>query len=230
MIMNTMLKTVLMTGSLVLAVALPGRAALIAAWDFPTLTAAPGTPATFTATVGSGSLDASAFISSAVNPQRTMFGGTVLNAFAGGDAGTIAALALANNSANGKSIIFSLDMSLYQDLVLSFALRGTSTGFNSHQWAYSSDGTSYTPFGANTADNTANFVLKSVDFSSINILDGDASVFIKLTVTGATTAAGNNRFDNIQFNAAPVPEASTWVAGLGLTLGMLGTFIRKHRK
>jgi len=29
---------------------------------------------------------------------------------------------------------------------------------------------------------------------------------------------------------AAVPEASTWVTGLGLSLGMLGTFVRKHRK
>jgi hypothetical protein len=234
-IMNTMLKTVLVTGGLILALTLPARATLIAAWDFPALQAAPGTPATFTATVGTGSLDVSAFASTVTNPERTMFGGTTLNAFTGGDAGTTAALALANNSANGKSIIFSLDMSLYQNLVLSFVTRGTATGFNNQQWAYSNDGTSYTAFGANTADNTATFVTKSIDFSSITALNGDSSIFIQLTVNGASSASGNNRFDNIQFNAdlagvTAVPEASTWYAGIGLSLGMLISFVRKIRK
>lgn len=40
--------------------------------------------------------------------------------------------------------------------------------------------------------------------------------------------------DDLTFSAAKasvvVPEASTWVAGLGLSLGMLGTFVRKYRK
>ena len=36
--------------------------------------------------------------------------------------------------------------------------------------------------------------------------------------------------DDLTFSATAVPEASTWIAGLGLTLGMLGSFVRKYRK
>ncbi len=233
----TMTKSVLTVAVSVFAGVWSADAALVAAWDFPTLTAAPSTPSTFSATVGSGTLDVSAFASTASNPQRTMFGGTTVNAFAGGDAGSTAALALANNSANGKSAVFTLDMSLYQNLVLSFATQGTSTGFNTHQWAYSTDGATYTTLsGNNTAVTVSGFVTKSVDFSSITALNGDSSVYIMLTVSGATGTSGNNRFDNIQFNAdlatAAVPEPSTWFAGalLALPFGVHGVRYLRNRK
>jgi hypothetical protein len=39
-------------------------------------------------------------------------------------------------------------------------------------------------------------------------------VIVRLTLDGATAAAGNNRFDNVQFNAIPEP-ASLALLGLG---------------
>jgi hypothetical protein len=41
-----------------------------------------------------------------------------------------------------------------------------------------------------------------------------------LTLDGATSASGNNRFDNIQFDASPVPEPAEW--GLICAVGLLG--------
>ncbi len=238
--LNKIVGIVLLTGCLDMVASLSARATLIAAWDFPastTSTAAPNTPAIFAATVGAGSLDVSAFAATIPNPERTMFGGTTLNAFSGGDAGSTAALALANSSANGESIVFSLNMSLYENLMLSFATRGTSTGFNSHQWSFSTDGNIYTDFGVNTAVTATSFVVKTVDFSSVTALDGDDSVFIKLTVNGASGVSGNNRLDNIQFNAdraviAAVPEPSTFIAGalLALPFGARGIRCFRDRK
>lgn len=226
-----MFKTVLFAGGLVLASTWPVRATLIAAWDFKGVVAAPSTPATFAATAGSGSLDVSLF-SPTLPTQRTSFTGAgSVNTFTGAESGTGTALGLQNNSANGKSIVFSLNMSGFQDLILTFATQGTASGFNNHQWRYSNDGTAYTALsGNNTAVTVSGFVIKTVDFSSISALDNDNTIFIELIVSGATASSGNNRFDNVQFNATAVPEASTWVAGLGLSLGMLGTFVRKHRK
>src|SRR4051794_23419909 len=103
------------------AFVLPGPSSatngLIAAWDFfslPATTVSTATPATIPATVGAGTLNVSAFSLGSPqgsNPERTSFSGSPLNAFPGtvdGNPGT--ALALANNSANGKSVVFSFSM------------------------------------------------------------------------------------------------------------------------
>lgn len=195
------------------------NATLIDAWDFASLaatTVSTATPSTIAATIGSGSLDVSAFglgSPQGTNPERTSFGGTAtVNAFAGGEAVTGTALALANSSANGKSLVFSFSMLGFQDLVVTFAGRGTASGFNSGVWAWSTDGASYsTLVGVNTATTSTSFALQTIDLSAISDLDNDSSVFLKYTLSGATTATGNNRIDNIQFNAttiAPVPEPS----------------------
>jgi len=240
-IMKTLLKTVLVMVASVLAAVQPARATLIAAWDFNGIAAAPNTPATFTATVGSGLMDVSAFNPTTSGNERTKFAGTAtVNAFAGGESTAGTALALLGGTsgaggydANGKSVIISASLSGYQGLVLSYATQGTSTGFTSQDWSYSNDGIIYTLFSSVTSI-TSSFTTETVDFSSITALNGDDSIFLKLTLSGATGASGNNRFDNFQLNAiavpAAVPEVSTWFAGVGLSLGMIGTLVRNWRQ
>ncbi|HEY5296762.1 MAG TPA: hypothetical protein VIK59_02455 [Verrucomicrobiae bacterium] len=209
------------------------QATLIAGWDFSNLG---GPSTTVSAMAGSGSLDLSAF----ANTQQDPVSGTSVNAFSGSEASSKispgTALSLKNSSANGNSIIFSLDMLGYQDLVLIFATRGSSTGFNTHVWSYSTDGTTYvTLTGNNTAVTTSDFVTKTVDFTSFSALNDDASIFIKLTVNGAGSSSGDNVFDNIQFNAetyiAVIPEPAEYglISAIGL-LGICGAGIwRKQR-
>jgi len=193
------------------------RAALIAGWDFSNL----GNPSsTVSATAGSGSLDISAF----ADTQQDPVAGTSVNAFPGSETAPGTALNLKNSSANGQVMIFSLNMSGYQDLVLTFATRGSATGFDTHTWSYSTDGSSYiTLTGNNTAvhDGVTTFVTQTVDFSSISALeDNDGSIFIELKVSGATSSGGLNGFDNIQFNAdpSPIPEPAVGgaIGGAGL--------------
>jgi len=205
------------------------QATLIAGWDFSNL----GNPSTtVSATAGSGSLDLSSFVDTQQDPVT----GTSVNAFSGSEISPGTALSLKNSSANGHSVVFSLDMLGYQDLVLTFATRGTTSGFTMQTWSYSLDGSTYVPLIINTAvhDGTSVFVTKTVDFSS-STLDNDASIFIKLTVNGAGSSIGNNGFDNIQFNAdtyiAAIPEPAEYglISAISL-LGICGAVIwRKQR-
>lgn len=206
------------------------HADLLAGWDFAGLAVAPNTPSSIPAVVGSGTLDVSAFASTASNPELTSFGGSTLNAFTGGEAITGTALALANSSANGKSMIFSFSTFGYEDLILSFATRGTGTGFNTHAWSWSTDGVSYTSIVGNTAVNTSSFEIKTLDLSAISGLDNAPTAYLMLTLSGATSASGNNRLDNIQLNASPVvvPEPSSMAIVGGF--GVLGLFMAARRR
>lgn len=205
-------------------------ATLLAGWDFASLAAAPSTPAALSAVVGIGSIDASAFASTASNPERTSFGGSTLNSFAGGEAVTGTALALANSSANGKSLFFSFSTFGYEDLILSFATRGTASGFNTHAWAWSTDGISYTSIVGNTAVTATTFEVKTLDLTTITGLDNASTAYLRLTLSGATSASGNNRLDNIQLNATPIavpePSAMAIVGGFG----MLALFMAARRR
>jgi hypothetical protein len=202
--------------------------ALLAGWDFALLPdATNGTPAIIASTVGSASLDASVFglgTPQGFNPERTAFGGNILNAFAGGDPTAGLALALANQSANGKSVIFSLSTVGYQDLVLSFATRGTATGFATHDWSWSADGVTYTPLASIAANKTSTWSLETVDFSAVANIENVSTAYLMLTVSGATSASGNNRLENVQINATAVPEPSAAVFGV---MAAAGIFARR---
>ncbi|MSU57375.1 MAG: hypothetical protein EXS35_04215 [Pedosphaera sp.] len=209
---------------------LPGSATssngLIAAWDFlslPATTISTATPATIPASFGNGTLDVSAFglgSPQGSSPERTSFTGTTLNVPPGsvdGNPGT--ALALANSSANGKAAIFSFSLAGSRDLVVTFATRGTSTGFTSGVWAWSTDGINYNTLpGVNTASTNATFAIASVDFTAATALNNAETVWLRYTLSGATSAGGNNRLDNIQLNATPIPAGGLGQQGLaGLT-------------
>jgi hypothetical protein len=143
--------------------------------------------------------------------------GTELDAFSGTVAGdprpTPAAgnaIAFANTSANGKSMVLKFPTQGFFNLALSMAVRRTATGFNAHQWEWSLDGENYTLIDdANTCPATAgNFVLTTLNLSAINELDDCEAVFLRLTFSGCTGATGNNRLDNITVRGVPIQENS----------------------
>lgn len=220
------------------------RADLVAGWDFQTTTnggtallAAPNTPKQITANFGSGGLflngengSSDWFVpaTGSTNTELNAFSGTIENT-EGTDFSTVtsgaAALALVNQTANGKSAVFRFSMAGFQDLVVSYATQRTATGFNAQAWSFSTDGINWTdhqsvvpppaPFGVLTLDN-------------ITGLNGATDAYLRLTLTGATAAAGNNRFDNIQFNATAVPEPTSMLLAGSVALG--GVFLRLRRK
>ena len=89
------------------------------------------------------------------------------------------------------------------DLVLSYTTRGTATGFNAQDWSYSTDGVNYTSFST-IGGITTSFAIKTIDFSAAG-LAGQSNVHIRVTFNGATNTGGNNRLDNVQFNATAIP-------------------------
>ena len=161
-----------------------------------------GTVATFprTPAQGNGSLT---FVGGAP-ANAVFFGGTTVNAVGTDPAGN--SLAIQNGTAganNGSFQQYQLSTLGFRNLVLSYATQGTSTGFNNQSVSYSTNGTTFinvaSPFAIPTS-----FATRTVDLSSITALNDQASVFIRITNSGGsnTSAAGNNRFDNVQFNAA----------------------------
>ncbi|NBW95775.1 MAG: hypothetical protein EBR28_03350 [Planctomycetia bacterium] len=209
---------------------------LIAGWDFQTaatggtvIAAAPATPTVFQANFGAGTLyfdgsnGSSAWVTGTVGNELTAFGGTgTVNAGPGFSTTTTAgAVALIGGSAsgatyaaNGKSAVFTVDMTGKQNLVVSLAEQRTSTAFTTETWSYSTDGTTWTTFQTlGVTDIPQSFGL--ITLNSISGLNDLAKGYVKVTFDGATNSSGNVRLDNIQFNAAALGTEVTAFATLG---------------
>lgn len=200
------LLTVLLTGHLF------AQQTLLATWTFDGLVAAPNTPLVLSSNTDIGQQAGTAFIyangtngsseysTAGSNPEITAFSGNVLNDPRTSQSAGMA-LTLANQTANGKSVVFKFSTTGYQNIMLSFAIRGTGTGFDTHTWAYSTDGTTFTAIaGNNTASRESSFAVATVDLSSYSAINDHPNVYLRLTLSGATSSTGNNRFDNIQIN------------------------------
>jgi len=203
-----------------------------ASWTFDSTYAAPLTPSSVAANFGEQSATAmlfadgtngsSAWTTATSLNELTMFGGTTTNdpregtaIYAGGSYCPVGGTGL---SSNGKSMVIKFSMSALQDPILTFATRGTATGFNNHQWAWSTDGTAFTDFGTNTAVNTSTFITQTLDMNTIDALDGAPVVYLRITFTGAASATGNNRLDNIVIRASAATTLAPTVVTNAATL------------
>ncbi|MFT3685836.1 MAG: MYXO-CTERM sorting domain-containing protein [Phycisphaerales bacterium] len=206
------------------ALAGAAQADLVAYWNFNSLTTAINNGTTYAASSGNGSiaLTVPANDNAGTNQGIAAFAGStinVLNGDAGGQALAIQGGATDPSSDpvtnNGSTLVMSFSMTGLVDPILSYATRGTSTGFDNVQLAWSTDGVNYTNFGAAYSGRPTSFFLVTYDLSSIDALDGVASAYLRLTFNGATSVAGNNRLDNFQINATtPTPGAAA-LLGLG---------------
>ncbi|MEY3480303.1 MAG: hypothetical protein RIQ71_1078 [Verrucomicrobiota bacterium] len=206
-------------GQLLVVTDLP---ALIAGWDFQTTsnggTAAASNnniPLLYIANFGSGSLhlDGNNGASTWVPTNEvTAFSGTTTNAGTGFSTTTSgpSALALAggtSNSANGKSLVFKFGMEGRKNLNVSYATRGSSSGFTTHTWYCSTNASNWTEINIQTGRTSTNYA--AINLPVITNVDGAPQAYLRLTVTGATSASGNNRLDNIQLNASSATPADT---------------------
>lgn len=218
------------------------RADLVAGWDFQTTTnggtalvAAPNTPKQITANFGAGGLfldgqngssDWFMPATGTTNTELNAFSGTAINAGTGFSTTTpLGALALINQSANGKSAVFRFSMAGFEELVVSYASQRTNSGFTSQAWSYSTDGVNWTDH--QTVSNLP-LAFATQTLGAITGLDGATDAYLRLTLTGASSATGNNRLDNIQFNATAVPEPTSMLLAGSVALG--GVFLRLRRK
>jgi len=138
---------------------------------------------------------------------------TELDAFSGTKAGDPrpspiagSAIAFANSTANGKSVVFKFPTKGFFNLALSMAVRRTATGFDSHVWDWSIDGETYT-----LIENVStcpiiigDFVLTTLDLRTIDELDDQKEVLLRLTFDGCKAVSGNNRLDNITLRGVSI--------------------------
>jgi hypothetical protein len=114
-------------------------------------------------------------------------------------------------SAEGKQIVFQLNMTKSRRLEISYAAQATAGGFTTHEWHYWDDivAKDWLPI-TDAADNAkipiptslTTIVLDQVGGAGFN---NRPNVRVRLTVSGATSASGTNILDNIRFNAIVAP-------------------------
>jgi hypothetical protein len=180
----------------------------VAYWNFNSLSipsaALPGiggVPTGIASDIGSGSV-------SLANWPSTVddFAGSTLNVLNSDPAEEALCLLATGTSpfvGNGGSIDISVSMTGFSDPVISYATRySSSTAFNNGTWSYSLDGSTFNAItGGAIPVTSSSFSVKTLDLSSLNDLDGAASVTLRYTLSGATSAGGNNRIDNLHIEA-----------------------------
>lgn len=161
------------------------------------------------------------------------FAGTTANARFGDVAGQSVTLQGGSSVANnGRNITFSVSTVGYGNIMISFAGSATSTGFNSNQLQYSSDGgVTFTTFGSVFGPGTS-FGVLTFDLTTITALENNPDVVFRIIFDGATSSTGNNRLDNLVVEGfaltTTVPEPAT-IALLGSGLLSVAGTVRRRR-
>lgn len=152
------------------------------------------------------------------------FAGDLTNAFGTDVAGQ--ALSIVGTGNNSSTVLITVSTTGYEDIILSYATRGTATGFSTQAWEYSTNGTDFTAATTLTGRNVTAWSTQSVDLSSIAAADNASTLYLRLTVSGATNTGGNNRIDNIQINGTvSVPEPAAVLLG---SIGLIGLLRRRR--
>ena len=126
------------------------------------------------------------------------FAGSTINALPGYAAGgSLSVQGGPATSNNGAAIVIQINSAGYQDLQLSWAQRGTATGFNERRISWSIEGENFTDFAVDSGALGSSFQLRSYDFSPVAELNNQTSVYFRIELNGASNATGNNRFDNL---------------------------------
>ena len=155
-------------------------------------------------------------------------GGTTFNASMGDPAGQALAIQAGANLQN-NGVILELHVSTlgFENVTVSWAWQRSDTGFNDDVIQESIDGTTFQGFSFSFIQ--TNF------FGGVHISYGAGSPFnnnpffaLRITLNGATSEAGNIRFDNIVVTGTQiVPEPATIVL---LSMGVAGAAAEVRRR
>ncbi|RUO27881.1 nuclease [Aliidiomarina sedimenti] len=171
------------------------------------------TPASFPmpADVGEGSLYLNNFnddVQDGAYRFIQSFSGSTSNALPGfGSGGSLSPQGGAGNSNNGMSVVMEVDTSELQDIHVSWAQRGTATGFDSREFAWSVDGSNYTVVETDTGALGSSWSVENYDLSAVTALNDQPNVYFRITLDGASSQNGNNRFDNLLVSATNAADA-----------------------
>ncbi len=156
---------------------------------------------------------------------RSFAGTTVNDLTSQGSGGSFAFRNGPGGSNNGAKSVFAVPTTGAAGISVSWAQRGTSTGFDTRTFEYSTDGganwvdVGAFPGSSGTLTSTWNTV--SIDLSGVTALDNNPDAQFRITYSGGATDSdnGNNRWDNFYVEAVPEPTAAflmiAGVAGLG---------------
>lgn len=135
------------------------------------------------------------------------FAGTTLNGVAGEvNGGSFAPRGGADTVNNGAYFTIHASTVGLDNIVLSYPTRRTTTGFNTQEVKYTVNGTDWlTKYTLDLTDFENNWVagqMMEVDFSGTPGVANNPNFAIRVVLQGCSTAAGNNRIDNIRITAA----------------------------
>lgn len=170
-----------------------------------------------------------ASVSTITTPTQTV-GGATLNAIAGGISaidfagGTgqnfnVLNLNARNSDASGThlrfndpiggALEFDLPTTGYENIIVKFATRRSSSGAGTQSWSYSLDGTNYIAFTTVIPSN-GNPALATLDFTAIAAANNNANFKLKVEFSqGTGGTVGNNRFDNFTLEGNAVSGGDT---------------------
>ena len=112
--------------------------------------------------------------------------------------------------------------------VLTYAERTSGSGFQQVQAQYSLTGLagSFTPLAA--AENTTRdsvWRVRTFDFSAVNAIEGQSTVYLAVAMLNGTNTGGNIRIDNVQINGTSIPAPAS-----AALVGVAGVFAARRRR
>lgn len=135
------------------------------------------------------------------------FTGTTINGVTGEvNGGSFCPRGGVDNVNNGAYFTITAPTTSMDNIVMTYATRRTTTGFNSHEVKYTIDGSTWlTKETLSLVGFENNWVpgqMFTVDFTGVTGVANNPNFAIRMVLTGATSATGNNRFDNIQITGS----------------------------
>jgi hypothetical protein len=132
------------------------------------------------------------------------FTGDTTNACEGVTAGS--AFSPEGISQYGESFTMTFPTIGFRDIILTFAVQGNGTGFNTAVVEYSTNAGASWNNAPSSFGTPSSFALREIDFSSIEAVNDISGFQIKITLSVATSVTGHNRFDNIQLKGNSIFE------------------------